>query len=462
MNRRTALLYLFCGFISLEPLWSDTPNLAAAPSSSPIPMSSSADTGSNSVTQEQMWNLHGQNTDIYQYNPGFPAQYTGPYSLIGTPQVEETVSADIMLGLRLWQGAQFHVDGMMFQGFGLSNVHGVAAFPSGEAFKVGTWSPEFIMPRCFVSQVFGFGGPKEAIADDQTHLAGMEDISRLTVTVGKMSVYDIFDVNTYADSPRTQFMNWAFMANAAWDAPQDADGFITGIAFDFNQRDWALRYGFFQVPDVLNSLYEDTNFTQAWSQVIEAERRFSINDHPGKVHFLAFLERAHMGYYQDAIDNAPQNGGTPNIATSAYNLKYGLGINAEQEIVKDVGIFSRLGWGNGQTENWGYTDCDWTATLGLSVTGSYWNRSNDTFGTAFAIDGLSPVHAAYFNAGGTGLVLGDGALNYATEQVSETYYSFQVTKGVALTLDYQFINNPGYNCVRGPVNVLGARAHFEF
>ena len=33
---------------------------------------------------------------------------------------------------------------------------------------------------------------------------------------------DIFDTNAYANDPRTQFMNWAFVNNEAWDYPADA------------------------------------------------------------------------------------------------------------------------------------------------------------------------------------------------------------------------------------------------
>jgi len=423
----------------------------------------SGNSGTNSDTQEQLWNLHFQNTDIVQYHPGFSSLYTGPQSLSGTPAQAETVSADIYAGLRLWQAAQIHLDGLMYQGFGFDGTHGVAGFHNGEAFKIGTWIPKFNLARCFISQVFGFGGPQEMIQDDQTHLAGQQDISRLTVTAGRMSATDIFDNNTYAGSPRTQFMNWDFLSDAAWDFPADSLGFISGIAFDFNQKDWALRYGVFQVPDMINGMVEDDQILKAWAMVSEAERRFTINEHPGKLRFLAYMNQADMGNYQQSLDNMAAYGGPINIAaTRTYSLKYGFGLNGEQEIVKDVGIFSRIGWSNGQTEDWMNTDVDWTATLGLSVAGSYWNRPNDTFGTAYAIDGLSAVHALYFNAGGQGLLLGDGSLNYATEQVSETYYSFQIAKGVTLTADYQFINNPGYNIVRGPVSVLSARAHFEF
>ncbi len=49
------------------------------------------------------------------------------------------------------------------------------------------------------------------------------------------------------------------------------------------------------------------------------------------------------------------------------------------------------------------------------------------------------------------MLLGDGALNYGLEQTLETYYRIQITSFLALSPDFQFIQNPGYNRDRGPV-----------
>jgi len=90
-----------------------------------------------------------------------------------------------------------------------------------------------------------------------------------------MSVKDIFDNNAYANDPRTQFMNWAFVAKEAWDFPADSIGFITGFAAELNQPKWALRYGFFQLPRVSNGVGIDMNYLKAWGMVLEFERRYN-------------------------------------------------------------------------------------------------------------------------------------------------------------------------------------------
>jgi hypothetical protein len=37
--------------------------------------------------------------------------------------------------------------------------------------------------------------------------------------------------------------------------------------------------------------------------VTEFERRYTVNGHPGAVRLLAYLNSAHMGSYQDAVDS---------------------------------------------------------------------------------------------------------------------------------------------------------------
>ena len=434
----------------------------------------SQEAGASGGGQAQTWNFHVQNTDIVQGYPAIRSKYSGPNSLPSGGETRESVSLDLMAGVRLWRGAEAHIDGMMWQGFGVNNTHGVDGFPNGEAFRLGTGVPNGSITRLFIRQTFGLGGEEEAVADGQLTLAGKQDVSRLTFTLGRMNAKDIFDNNAYANDPRTQFLNWAMIANEAWDFPADAIGYTTGLAVELNQPKWNLRYGFFQMPRFSNSLTaedrvlkwpydnsaQDGPVLEAWGMVMEFERRYSINAHPGAVRFLAYLNRAHMGSYQDAV-NSPTR--PADITASAeFRYKYGFGLNLEQEIAKNIGIFSRLGWSDGQNQGWCFSDVDYTATGGISINGEGWHRLGDTFGLAGVLNGISKVHQKFLAAGGTGILAGDGSLNYGWEKILETYYDFKIWKSVHGALDYQFITNPAFNQDRGPVSVFGARLHWEF
>jgi high affinity Mn2+ porin len=350
------------------------------------------------------------------------------------------------------------VDGLVWQGFGLSKTEGIEAFPNGEAYRLGTKLPNITPARAFIRQTIGLGGQQEAVEDDQLQLAGRQNVSRLTLTAGEMSALDIFDNNTYAHDPRTQFMNWALVGNEAWDYPANSLGYETGFAAELNQPLWALRYGFFQPPRVSNGMAQDAHYLDAWGMVTELERRWAIGSHRGAIRFLAYLNQAHMGSYSDAL-SVP---GTDIALTRAYRHKYGFCLNFEQEIAPNVGLFGRAGWSDGRTESWAYADVDQTASLGLSLKAAFWGRPNDTLGVAGIVNGITKIHQEFLEAGGTGILAGDGALTYGLEKTMEIYYDFEIWKGLHAALDCQYVVDPAYNRDRGPVPVLGARLHWEF
>jgi high affinity Mn2+ porin len=416
--------------------------------------------GSNTPVPQQNWNFHAQSTFIVQGDPGFPAEYSGPNSLASGGEVKETLSLDFIAGARLWRGAEAHVDCLVWQGFGLSKTLGVEGFPNGEAFRLGTEVPNVNLTRVFIRQTFGLGGEKEAVEDDTLHLAGTQDVSRITLTLGRMSAKDIFDNNAYAGDPRTQFLNWALVANEGWDYPADSIGFMTGFAAELNQPSWTLRYGLFQVPRTSNGTATDSHYLEAWAMVTEIERRYALNGHPGAIRLLAYLNRANMGSYEAAVESSVRPADIE--ATREYRYKYGFGLNVEQELVTNIGVFSRLGWSDGHSEAWAFADVDRTATLGVSIKGAFWDRPNDTIGLAGVLNGITVVHQEFLAAGGTGILAGDGALSYGWEKVLETYYDFQIWRRLHAALDYQFVNNPTYNRDRGPVSIFAGRVHWEF
>jgi high affinity Mn2+ porin len=422
--------------------------------------------------QRQNWNFHMQITTTLQGYPSFYARYAGPNSLPTSSEVRETVSLDLYSGFRLWTGAEMHVDLLTWQGFGLGNTLGIDDFPDGEAYKVGTHPPREGVARLFIRQTIGLGGEKENLVGDQLTLAGKQDISRLTITIGRFSSKDIFDNNAYANDPRTQFMNWAFTANAAWDYPADGLGYTTGVAVEWNHPKWTLRYGFFQITSLRNGFTAedryflwpgepsggDGRFWHAWDMVVEDEHRYSINTHRGIVRILGYVNQGEFGSYSAAL-YAPDT----NIdLTHALRHDFGFGLNLEQEITKNIGVFSRLGWNDGINEAWMFTDVNHMGSVGVSIKGEAWNRPGDTIGVAGVISGISADNRRYLAAGGLGILDGDGALNYAKEKVVETYYQAKIAKHLLAALDYQFVADPAFNSARGPVSVFGARFHFDF
>jgi len=386
--------------------------------------------------------------------------------------VRETVSLDLYGGLRLWRGAEAHVDGLMWQGSGLSNTFGIEDFPNNEAYKVDAPVPDFSFARLFIRQTIGFGGDQEDVPDGPFTLAGKQDVSRLTLTIGRYNATDIFDTNAYAGDGRSQFMNWALVTNATWDYPSDAIGYTTGFSAELNEPSWTLRYGLFQMPGVANSWTADDKiftyprmspagvgqFWKSWGMVAELEWRYQLGGHPGKIRFTPWLNSAHMGTYNAALFSP----GTNIALTRSYRFKYGFGLNLEQELSDNVGFFSRVGWNDGREEAWTYTDINFSASLGFSIKGQSWHRPNDTVGLAAIFSAASADNQRYLEAGGLGILDGDGRLRYRWEKVIETYYDLQMWRTIHFSLDYQFVADPAFNRDRGPVSILGARLHLQY
>jgi high affinity Mn2+ porin len=433
---------------------------------------------------EQRWNMHFQNTDIVQGDPGFPAKYSGPNSLNPKGEAQETVTADLYVGTRLWSGAELHLDLLMWQGFGLSSTFGIEDYPNGDAYKAGTQSPNFTLAHFLIRQTIGLGGDQEDEPDGPLTLAGKQDVSRLTFTIGRFSPLDVIDNNKYAGNPHTQFMNWAFMANPTFDYGEDTVAYTTGFAAELNQPTWALRYTFFRMPRYKNDFTGDDQylmwpqrgsfgpFVKAWAMAAEFEYRYSIGNNPGAIRFMPWLDEANMAKYETVRAFLLNHPPSPDIGSGAgadipprlraYHLKYGFALNWEQQIADEVGLFSRLGWCDGQEETWTFTDIDYSASLGVSVKGQTWNRPNDTIGLAGVVSGASDANQKFLEAGGMDMLDGDGRLNYGWEKGVETYYDLQIVKGVHLAFDYQFISNPAFNRDRGPTSIFAGRLHCEF
>ena len=428
----------------------------------PAEVPQSAPTEPPTSAEADEWSHHFQLTTITQTHPAFRSPYSGPLSLKASSEAPTSFTSTLFVGHRLWKDAVVFGNPEESAGAGLSSTHGIAAFPNGEIYRVDDPNPKTNLSRLFVQQDFELGGKTEQIEDGINKFEGRKTIDRITLVLGKFSLNDYLDDNTYSHDPRTQFMNWALMDTGAWDYAADTRGYTWGLYSELHLTEWAFRFAIVQVPRTANGITMDPDFARANSEDAEVEYRYRLAEHPGKVRILGYLNHANMGNYREAIHLAAGSGNAPDITqTRKYTSKYGAALNLEQELTPDVGIFTRIGWNDGATETWAFTEIDRSFSFGASLKGSGWHRSDDVYGLALVINGLSKDHADYLRGGGLGFIVGDGALNYAPEWVAETYYSYKLMKPLSLTADIQYVKNPGYNSDRGSVPVYGLRVHFE-
>ncbi len=415
------------------------------------------------AAESEDWSLHGQATFVDQYHPAFRSPYRGHNSLDPGSRGNETFDTTLFAGMRLWEGGEAYADPEIDQGFGLSNTVGVAGYPSGEAYKVGKAEPYFRLQRLFFRQSFDLGGEMQDIAPAANQLGGQRSADSLVITAGKMSVTDVFDTNSYAHDPKADFLNWSLIDAGAFDYAADAWGYSYGVTAEWTKDWWTLRAGLFDLSRVPNTTELERGFGQ-YELVTEGEERHTLWDHPGKLKFLAFINRGRMGSYNDALRLAAATGDAPDTAlVRRPSTRPGFSVNLEQQVADDLGGFVRGSWNDGSKEAYEFTEINRSLTAGLSLKGSSWGRPDDTIGVAGVVNALSSAARNYFAAGGMGILIGDGQLpHYGTEDIGEVYYNAAITGWLSAGADYQLIVHPAYNPDRGPVSVLAFRLHAQF
>lgn len=455
------LMFVCLGFTALARGQSQPPQ-NPPPDRAPNPQQEEGSPPDASVASER-WNLFYQATSIGQYHGTFHSPYSGPFSLQNYMERDVSLTTTLFFGLRLAKNTTLYFDSEIAGGRGFSGVNGLANSSNGELPRVASAMPKPYLARLYVSQDFGFGDETESSESGENQLAGQRPMNRYTFTVGRFTLTDFFDNNRYSHDPRTQFIGWAVMYNGAWDYPADVRGYTWGWVHELHLRNWSFRYASAAMPRIANGLRFDRRLLRNRGDVLEGEYRYAIRKHPGTIRLLNYENQANAGSYAEAIRKADLTGGAPDITATRRNgtLKYGFGINMEQEVTNSVGVFSRLGWNDGKTESFAFTAIDRLATGGVSITGQRWHRPFDTLATELTVSGLSGVHALYLSRGGYDFLIGDGRLRYGPEFISESYYSARLFPGFFASFDLQHVSNPAYNQDRGPVWIFSIRLHME-
>jgi high affinity Mn2+ porin len=309
----------------------------------------------------------------------------------------------------------------------------------------------------------GRGGAVEALDGAANQLRGSRSLDRWVLTVGKFGVTDVFDTNEYAHDARGDFLNWAAIDSGTFDYAADAWGFTLGAALERYRGAWTLRLGVFDLSNVPNSPHLDPGLHEFQIDA-ELEKRYGVFGQTGRALITVYDSRARMGLLDQAIARALAAGVPPDpAAVRQYRSRLGASFDLEQPITADLGVFARVGKAAGNVEPYEFTDIDRSVLLGVSIRGSHWFRPGDTLGIAAIDNGISAERERYLNAGGLGILVGDGRLPHpGAEQILETYYSVAVSSQVSFTLDYQWVKNPAYNSDRGPVSIGALRLHGQF
>ena len=412
--------------------------------------------------EQELFSLHFQSTMVTAYHPAFSAKYSGEHSLSSSSESATAFVSTLYADRRLWPGGELLFNPEISGGKGLSSTLGVAAFPTGIVYRVGDPAPAAYVARLAISQTIGLGGGRVVNEAGANELADTRDRDVLAITVGRVSVQDVFDGNRYAHDATERFFNWALFASGAWDYPADTRGYTWGVMADLAVDWWSARAGIALEPKSANEATMDWNVAKSHGLMAEYEARYTVNGQHGALSTLLFLNSARMGRYSQVLADPTRYNNDIVQTREEGRLKYGIALSLEQQLRHGTGSFLRLSMNDGATESWAFTEIDRSLATGVIQDGAWWHRERDEFGAAFVLNGLSSVHRTYLRRGGYGFILGDGNLSYGPEMLFDMYYKVSLADNVSFSAIYQPIINPGYNRDRGPVHVITGRLHVAF
>ena len=412
--------------------------------------------------------LLGAQLDLIGQRLGrFRSGYEGPNSLNPRGDAQISQAFGVYGGARIGTRFSAYVDAEMVRGAGISRVVGLGGPTNGDVIRQGSadlGNGPYIA-RAFVRYVV----PLAPAAYDTLDRAPDQmpepvPAHRVEITAGKLAASDIFDLNRYSNSTRTQFMDWGLFQNIAWDFAADTRGYTNGIEMGYVTPGWAVRAGSFQMPTQANGNQFDPDLARARGDNLEltvTPRKDGLT-----LRMLGFVNHARMGRYAAALAVGVEKDTAPNIAADDKpgRVKYGFGANLEVPLADsgETGAFLRVGWNDGATESFAFAEVEHQLSGGVQFSGAHWSRTNDRFAVAFLLSGLGALHHQYLAAGGSGFLLGDGALNYSVEEILESYYRAQIGRFIQVSPDVQFIRNPGYNRDRGPALVASLRVNVRY
>src|ERR1039457_2786548 len=169
--------------------------------------------------------LSGQANFIFQAHPGFHADYSGPHSL--SPHYDKATSRVMTLytGVRLNNSTELLVDIEEAGGAALSTGLGLAGNTDLDIVRNPLLSKAPYLGRGMIHKVFALS--KDKIENQRSFLSLFDELPRrrIKIRVGKFTVLDFFDVNSFGSNPHLQFNNWSVDNNGAWDYAADTRGY---------------------------------------------------------------------------------------------------------------------------------------------------------------------------------------------------------------------------------------------
>ena len=388
----------------------------------------------------QKTSIHFQSTFVEQYHPPFHVRSgigSGEKSLKDTTEFTLSSITTLYLGVKVWNLGEVYFNPEVAGGSGFSGATGIAGFPNGTTFRVGSPAPTAYIARLFFRQTIPLGKEMEYRESDFNKLGMMVPKERIVITFGKFSLSDIFDQNVTSHDPTSSLLNWSLMDAGAWDYPSNTRGYTYALSVKIVKKNYMMRFCSALNAEWSNGVVTEgylptiKNYTDAHGELAEITLPLK-KDFSESIKFTFFANHDRAANYDAATKlintayakgdssaaaiqlptNNPQNGSTGLldgsshlVSTALDNLrhtgglcynKFGFIVNWEKNLgKKNEKIFVRGSWNNGLTETWMYTEIDQSIAMGGYISGKRFNRPDDMIRFGLAVNGISKEHAEY-------------------------------------------------------------------
>ncbi len=275
----------------------------------------------------------------------------------------------------------------------------------------------------------------------------MDDM--ITLDIGKMDISVLFDENEAAGDETTQFLSNIFVKSMGIVIPEAGGFYCPGVMISASPAELVE----FRVigASVDNNEEENTWENLFSNDFIAAQINFRpmLLNRQGNYRFYAWNDsRRYM-----KVDDLP---GASNRYSEGNNALTGWGLSFNQELADGITAFARYSWKEGDLAQWNPDDSQWeviplnqTYSLGFNISGMLWNRGEDGIGMAFGQTLLSDDFE-------------DVQTNSADEKYVEAYYRYVLGQHLALSADFQWIQNAGGTRDSDDVYLFGLRSQIDF
>ena len=254
---------------------------------------------------------------------------------------------------------------------------------------------------------------------------------KLILTLGKLDVTAYVDENEVANDEEVQFLGGEFVNNPIVPFPDYGPGFRITV----NPKNYLT------LTAVLMSVEGDDEGSSSWSDIFDGVfgvGQVGIKANPfglsGNYRFMGWFNTSKHTDYDDGRERDKNN--------------YGFAVSLDQEVLKDtLTLFLRSGWCDPDVN-----EASFYVGLGGRLSGRWWKRPNDEVAIAYGLTGESDEFRDYERY--------TGEARTKNQHHVEAYYKLSFGEHLEITLDYQFLANPGGHRDIDDAHLLGVRTHF--